>query len=129
MTEIHAVMIEGPFEEAEWAAVMTAIRVIERRHPERKFIMVAITPGSSMAEAQAMLSRTYPRVDGKEPEIVALPTAPIDRLVARAERFIDEVHQDLDSVQSLDGELVFRLGHLCGQLSKLVDDVRSYTDG
>jgi hypothetical protein len=70
---MKALMLSGPFGEAEIAELLAALRAIEQRTPERRFraVVVDVDGDLSLEETEQMLKRVFPRVAGEEPWIVS----------------------------------------------------------
>ena len=63
------VVFEGPFSEEDLRYLGAALCVIERRQPDKHFVMVAEHPDQSLAEARALLERVFPTLEGGSLEV------------------------------------------------------------
>jgi hypothetical protein len=67
------IVISGPFEEADLLIFTLALRDVERRRPDRDFLLAIIDGETSLADARATVERIFPRIDGKEPVVETFP--------------------------------------------------------
>lgn len=69
----RAVLLKGVFDESDWAEILAAIRQIERRHQDDTYHIIRLDPDlvdqGDVVTAAGFLARTFPKVDGQEPEI------------------------------------------------------------
>jgi hypothetical protein len=70
-----AVMICGPFSEADLAELLQTVRAIERRNPEGVYNVATrdLEREPSLEEMAERVLRIFPRVAGAEPVVVIRP--------------------------------------------------------
>lgn len=71
----RALLISGPFSNAELAELTEAMRRIERRHPDQMYRLLAteLDQEPSLDDLMVLLEQTFPRLPGETPEISVLP--------------------------------------------------------
>jgi hypothetical protein len=67
--EAKGIVVTGKFTEGDWADLCEMLRMIERRHPEETYKIMAVDPNASMEEMAEVLRWTFPKLPGQEPVI------------------------------------------------------------
>jgi hypothetical protein len=66
---IRSLVIKGRFTDFDLAALMAAVRTIERRQPDETFLVTILETDRSTSNTEAVLRQTFPRIEGDEPTI------------------------------------------------------------
>lgn len=65
----NAVLLTGPFDEADVKELLDALRGIERRKPQELFMLHMVDQSAGGPEMQAFIERVFPAVKGVPVEV------------------------------------------------------------
>jgi hypothetical protein len=70
---VKSLLITGNYTEADLLELTAVFRAIERRQPDQRFLFAIIEADISMAEAQGLIKRIFPRLEDDEPTFQTMP--------------------------------------------------------
>jgi hypothetical protein len=75
---VKSLLVSGSFTEADLAELFAVFRQIERRRPHENFFLAIVEADLSANEAEAMIQRLFPRIEGDDPTFVSMnPEIPV----------------------------------------------------
>jgi hypothetical protein len=99
---IKAVVIRGDFTDAEFAALVAAIRRLDAQRPAANFEIVAVNPDTTgMEHARRLLEESLPPMPGRKPEIIAEVETTSVLTDADTRKFVGKVCPDCDQGDSM----------------------------